>query len=131
MCSRSVYSFSFCSQTVIVSLPLVVILRDVSTNGRYIGFTLMIWTIPMSTIALIILPKVVSYYKQNNIDTASQGGAGSHQSSVPVSANSAPSVSSSSQAKAVSGATNGNGFESQDSTAGELAGKESSTTEPR
>jgi hypothetical protein len=50
-------------QTLFVSVPLIVILKDVSTNGRYLGSTLLIWTFPMSTITLIMLPKFLAFYK--------------------------------------------------------------------
>ena len=45
-------------QVILVGLPVIAILQDVSTDGRYIGQTLLVWTIPMTTMSLIILPKM-------------------------------------------------------------------------
>lgn len=46
-------------QVIIVGAPVVAILQDVSTNGRYIGLTLLVWTFPMSTMGLIMVPKMM------------------------------------------------------------------------
>ena len=108
------------------------ILQDVSTNGKYIGFTMMIWVIPMSTITLIILPKVFSFYRQTNAGSVdSQRAASTHQSGVQVSSVNVPNTNSSSQAAAVSGISHGNSFDSYDDekTATEHAAKDS--TEPK
>jgi hypothetical protein len=64
-------------QTIAVSVPLIVILSGISTNGRYIGFSLIFWTFPMSTIILIMLPKVLSFYNIANDSASSRGGRGS------------------------------------------------------
>jgi hypothetical protein len=40
---------------------MIRLLRDVSIDGRYIGFVLLIWTFPMSTLLLIIGPKVLAF----------------------------------------------------------------------
>lgn len=50
-------------QVVIVAFPLVVILRDVSTDGKYIGLALLLWSLPTSTLLLIMLPKVITHFK--------------------------------------------------------------------
>jgi len=50
-------------ELVAVAAPVVVILRDVSTAGRYIGFTVMLWLFPMSTLSLIMMPKVMAHGK--------------------------------------------------------------------
>jgi hypothetical protein len=44
----------------LVGIPVIFILNGVSTNGNFIGSALILWTIPMSTMGLIILPKVVT-----------------------------------------------------------------------
>ena len=44
--------------------PLVPLLRDVSTDARYIGYSLLIWTFPMSTLCLIIGPKVFAVHRK-------------------------------------------------------------------
>lgn len=48
-------------EVMVVAVPIVIILRDLSTNGRYIGYVLMLWTFPMSTLAMIFVPKMVAY----------------------------------------------------------------------
>ena len=48
-------------EVVIVSVPLVIVLRSVSTTGRYLGFLFMLWIFPMSTILLIMVPKYLAY----------------------------------------------------------------------
>ena len=39
----------------------MIVLRDVSTDGKYIGLLVLLWFMPMSTILLIMLPKVVTH----------------------------------------------------------------------
>ena len=41
-----------------VGLPVIAILQDVSTDGRYIGQALIVWTYPMTTMSLIMGPKM-------------------------------------------------------------------------
>lgn len=40
--------------------PVVYILQDVSSDGKYMAYSLLIWTFPMSTMGMIILPKVLA-----------------------------------------------------------------------
>jgi hypothetical protein len=47
-------------EAIIVALPVVSLLRDVSTNARYFGFVVMLWVFPMSTLGVIIAPKVIN-----------------------------------------------------------------------
>lgn len=47
-------------QVIVVGAPVVAILQDVSTNGRYIGLILIIWTFPMSSMGLIMAPKMMA-----------------------------------------------------------------------
>jgi hypothetical protein len=55
---------SLCFKKVIlVGLPVVGILQTVSTDGRYVGQVLLIWTIPITTIGLIMGPKIVAVRK--------------------------------------------------------------------
>ncbi|CAB9516932.1 Gamma-aminobutyric acid (GABA) B receptor [Seminavis robusta] len=49
-------------EIIIVAIPLVIILRDVSTDGKYIGHLFLLWSMPMSTLGFIMLPKVVAQY---------------------------------------------------------------------
>lgn len=45
-------------EVIVISLPMVGILRNVSSQGRYLGFSFLIWIVPVSTIGLIFGPKV-------------------------------------------------------------------------
>ena len=42
----------------LVGAPVLQILRSVSTDGKFIGEALLIWTVPMTTMGLIIFPKI-------------------------------------------------------------------------
>jgi len=44
-----------------VAVPTVVVLRNVSTNGRYLGLSFILWIFPVSTLSLIMVPKVLAY----------------------------------------------------------------------
>lgn len=46
-----------------IGVPHLTILNDVSTDGRYIGADLVVWTVSMSTMGLIILPKVLTVHR--------------------------------------------------------------------
>lgn len=48
-------------EVVLVSIPILILLQDVSANGRYLGYVVMLWTFPMSALAFIILPKYRAY----------------------------------------------------------------------
>lgn len=50
-------------EIIVVSAPIIVLLRDVSTEGRYVGFVMMLWTFPMSTLCVIMLPKMAAHYR--------------------------------------------------------------------
>jgi len=43
----------------LVGTPLVVILQDLSSDGRFLGMALIIFTIPMSSMGLVMFPKMV------------------------------------------------------------------------
>ena len=45
----------------LVAVPTVIVLRDVSTDGRYLGLTFIFWIFPMSTLSLIMVPKISAY----------------------------------------------------------------------
>jgi hypothetical protein len=51
---------------ILVSAPVIAILRDVSTGGRYLGEAFIIWTFSTSTIGLIIVPKVIAKRASDN-----------------------------------------------------------------
>ena len=64
MCGHAIGMLANClDQVIFVAIPLVVVLRDITTDGRYIGLLVLLWSMPMSTILLIMLPKVVAHYK--------------------------------------------------------------------
>lgn len=39
----------FRTQVIFVGVPVIIILEGVSTDGRYLGAALVLWTMPMST----------------------------------------------------------------------------------
>ena len=47
-----------------VGVPVVAILQTVSTNGRYIGLSLIVATFPISTMGLIFVPKMLVVRKE-------------------------------------------------------------------
>mmetsp|Transcript_61869 Transcript_61869/g.182703 ORF Transcript_61869/g.182703 Transcript_61869/m.182703 type:complete len:932 (-) Transcript_61869:342-3137(-) len=49
-------------QVLLVGIPVVVILDGASTDAAYLGKTLVIWTVPMSTVLLLIGPKAVKVF---------------------------------------------------------------------
>jgi hypothetical protein len=51
---------------ILVSAPVIAILRDESSDGRYLGQVFIFWTFPMSTLGLIILPKFVAFRASDN-----------------------------------------------------------------
>lgn len=57
-------------EVVIVSVPLVVILREISTNGRYIGFVLIIFSL-----LLIIGPKAYAHYRKEDNSGPKRGAS--------------------------------------------------------
>lgn len=62
-------------EVLIVAVPVVVILSDVSTDGRYFGMTLLVWLLPLSTLLLIMGPKVhaVHFRKENDRSSIKRG----------------------------------------------------------
>jgi hypothetical protein len=59
-------------EVAVVAVPVAIILRGVSTNGRYIGLTFMFWTFPVTTLSLIVLPKYIAYRRAvRGVDTGS------------------------------------------------------------
>ena len=57
------FSDLFTMQVFIVGSPVIVLLQDVSSDGRYIGQSLLVWTLPMSTMILIMGPKMVAVHR--------------------------------------------------------------------
>lgn len=50
-------------EVVFIAVPVVVLLRDISTNMRYFGYMLILWVLPMSSLLFIMVPKVIAYRK--------------------------------------------------------------------
>jgi gamma-aminobutyric acid type B receptor len=50
-------------EIILVAVPTIVVLKDVSADGRYIGLAFLIWSFPAAALGFIILPKVVAYYR--------------------------------------------------------------------
>ena len=48
-------------EVLLVAVPTIVILQDVSADGRYLGTVFVLWVLPMSTLVLIMTPKVMAY----------------------------------------------------------------------
>lgn len=44
----------------LVGTPVIAILRNLSSNGRYVGYVIILWIFPMSTLTLIMLPKFMA-----------------------------------------------------------------------
>lgn len=73
-------------KVILVALPLVYILREVSSNGRYLGVSLILWTLSMTNIGLIIFPKIVAlHFPQKSIRTERESSEGVRVSGLPVS----------------------------------------------
>lgn len=47
-------------QVLIVGVPVVLILQDVTSNARFLGYSLLVFTFPVTTAGLIVLPKVLT-----------------------------------------------------------------------
>jgi hypothetical protein len=66
-------------EVLIIAVPLVIVLRDVSTTGRYLGFVIMFWIFPMSTLSLIFLPKYFAYRRAiRGVEELNQKKRGEH-----------------------------------------------------
>jgi hypothetical protein len=50
-------------EIIFVAVPTIFVLRESSAEGKYIGFAILLWSFPSSTLGFIILPKVVAYYR--------------------------------------------------------------------
>ena len=54
------YLHGYRLKVMIVTVPVVLLINDLSSNGRFLCYSLLVWTFPMSTMGLIILPKIVT-----------------------------------------------------------------------
>jgi 7 transmembrane sweet-taste receptor of 3 GCPR len=50
-------------EVIIFAVPVIVILRGVSTDGKYLGMVIIVWSLPMSTLGLIMVPKYLAYWR--------------------------------------------------------------------
>jgi hypothetical protein len=56
-------------EVIVVVIPLIAILRDVSTDGWYLGFIFMIWKFPVTSLGLIFIPKIIAEYRSRKSET--------------------------------------------------------------
>jgi hypothetical protein len=61
-------------EVILVAVPTIVILRDVSTDGRYLGLIFLVLAFPMSALVFIMVPKVSAHYEAVNSKTTSKRG---------------------------------------------------------
>jgi hypothetical protein len=61
-------------EVIVVAVPTIVILRDVSTDGRYLGLMFLVLAFPLSALGFIMVPKVSAYYEAINSRTMSRRG---------------------------------------------------------
>lgn len=78
-------------EVLLFAVPLIPLLRDVSTDARYIGYSILIWTFPISAMGLIIGPRVYVFYRG---DTPRGRTRGARLGQVHVSGMQSPSQSS-------------------------------------
>lgn len=69
------------AKVIVVGLPVVALLQDVSTDGRYIGTALLVWTMPMTTMILIMGPKMLAVRKARRNRNNVQGSTSKRGSS--------------------------------------------------
>lgn len=50
-------------ELLIIAAPIIAILRDLSTEGKYFGFVIVLWAFPLCTLGLIMLPKYLAFRK--------------------------------------------------------------------
>ena len=67
-------------EVIVVSAPVIAILRNESSNGKYLGFVFLLWSFPMSTLTLIFLPKVLAYRRaKRGLSLEPQPKRGKHE----------------------------------------------------
>lgn len=65
-------------EVLLFMVPLIPLLHDVSTDGRYIGYSLLLWTFPMSAMCLIVGPKVFAVHRRKERSSGLKRGATGH-----------------------------------------------------
>jgi hypothetical protein len=63
-------------EVLLFAAPLIPLLRDVSTDGRYVGYALIIWVFPMSALGLIIGPKMYAVHRKVDHLASTRGSVG-------------------------------------------------------
>lgn len=64
-------------EVALISIPTVVTFSNVSTDGSYIGLVILLWIFPLSTLGLIIAPKMSAHYQETkNKQPRSKGTRG-------------------------------------------------------
>ena len=48
-------------ELIVLAFPVIAILRNLSSDGRYVGFVIVLWIFPMSTLVFIMLPKYLAF----------------------------------------------------------------------
>jgi gamma-aminobutyric acid type B receptor len=81
-------------EAILFSVPMLALLRDVSTNARYIGTVILIWTLPTSSLALIIGPKVFAFRRGRRGSSVRRTNRGSVTGAVHISGLMNPSARS-------------------------------------
>ncbi|GKY95839.1 hypothetical protein MPSEU_000544500 [Mayamaea pseudoterrestris] len=77
----------FCVQAeiLVVGAPLVAILRNVSTNGKIMGYAILFWILPITALSLVMVPKYMAYWRAENNVTITPKIRGRHGGNVYVS----------------------------------------------
>jgi hypothetical protein len=66
----------FSLQVIIVAVPMLYLMSDLSADGRFLGSALILWTSPMTTMGLIFLPKMVAVHFPPDGVTKIRGSSG-------------------------------------------------------
>jgi hypothetical protein len=63
----------FCVQLeiLLIGVPLIAILRGVSTNGKIVGYIMLYWVLPVTALSLIMVPKYIAYWRAEHNLSAS------------------------------------------------------------
>ena len=99
-------------QVLVVVIPVIIIMEGKATNARYLGHVSIFFLYPMSTVGLIVGPKIYALHFQPKATRGSHGGSG--RSSVRVSGVNIPSSTNLRQSSAGILAGAGSGAESME-----------------
>jgi len=48
-------------ELLVVGIPVIFILRSLSTDGKYIGYVILLFALPVSALVILMMPKVLAY----------------------------------------------------------------------